>query len=74
MISSTEWLLKKRKLSHLELGCLEKPDPLNFSEERGKIKVSMDTNVSFCTFSSFIIRQRMSKKGKVKALSSDVGN
>lgn len=68
MISSTEWLLKKRKLSHLELGCLEKPVPLNFSEERGKIKGSMETNVSFCTFSSFIIRQRMSKKKKKEKL------
>lgn len=66
MISSAEWLLKKRKLSHLELGCLEKPDPLNFSKERGKIKGSMDTNVSFCTFSSLDRECQKKKKEKLK--------
>lgn len=64
MIKSTEWLLKTKKMSHLELKCLEKPVPVNLGEERGRIKGSMDTNVSFCTFSSFI---RGCKKHKRKS-------
>lgn len=39
MINSTEWLLKKKKMSHLELECIDKPVPVNLSEERGKINL-----------------------------------
>lgn len=66
VINSTEWLLKKKKMSHLELECLEKPAPVNLREDRGKIKGSMDSNVSFCTISLFLIRQNVKKKRKLK--------
>lgn len=62
MIHSTEWLLKKKNMSHLELECLAKPAPVNLSEERGNTRGSMDTNVSFCTF--FIIHHLSECKKK----------